>query len=109
MQEINASEVFKKLENNQPIILLDVRTPEEYQRAHLSGSVLLPINNLSPDTLKQINLGEDKKTDEIIIYCLSGPRSYEACVMMQQMGYTNVKYIPNGLMGWRSQGYGFLE
>ena len=107
--EIYPSDVVKKIENGEPVILLDVRTPEEYEEVHLKNALLLPVQELSQGTLAKIGLGEDAKDTEIIIYCRSGARSKTAYDIMKSLGYTNIKSVAGGMIHWEEDNYPLTE
>ena len=107
--EIYPSDVVKKIQNNEPIVLLDVRTPEEYEEIHLKNALLLPVQELSQESLARIGLGEDAKNKEIIIYCRSGARSKTAYDIMKSLGYTNIKSVAGGMIHWEEDNYPFTE
>jgi rhodanese-related sulfurtransferase len=69
-------------------ILLDVRTPEEYQAAHLPGSTSLPLNRL-PSHIK--SLATPSAT--LLLYCSSGARSRTAAQILRQMGYRHIYIV----------------
>lgn len=85
----------------QDILILDVRTPEEYARGHIAMSKLLPFDKLPG----QIEALVPDKHARLYIYCFSGSRSYIAVGQLIGMGYTNVFHLPGGLLAWRHQGY----
>lgn len=105
--EISPGEVANKVRSNEDIVLLDVRTPEEYEEVHLDGALLLPVQELSQQTLTSIGLGEDMKDKEIILYCRSGARSQTAYNVMTSLGYTNIKSIAGGIIHWQEDNYPF--
>lgn len=107
--EISPSDVVKKIQNNENIILLDVRTPEEYKQVHLENALLLPVQELSQQSLTAVGLGENAKDEEIIIYCRSGARSKTAYDVMNSLGYTNIKSIAGGMTHWEEDKYPFTE
>jgi len=107
--EIRPGIVSNKIENGEDIILLDVRTVEEYEKVHLKNSVLLPVQELSAESLEKIGLGEDAKDKEIIIYCRSGVRSKTAYDIMNSLGYTNIKSMSGGMIHWKEDQYPFIE
>ncbi|MFV0411655.1 MAG: FAD-dependent oxidoreductase [Oscillospiraceae bacterium] len=67
---------------NPAAFLLDVRTEEEYGAGHIEGSVHIPL-----DSLRE-NLGKIPAGKEIYVHCQSGLRSYVACRILQQQGYS---------------------
>lgn len=107
--EIYPSDVVKKIAAGEDIILLDVRTPEEYSEVHLENALLLPVQELSQETLTEIGMGENTKGSEIIIYCRSGARSKTAYDIMAALGYTNIKSVAGGMIHWQEDQYPFIE
>jgi rhodanese-related sulfurtransferase len=107
--EIYPADVAQKIEDGEDIVLLDVRTAEEYAEVHLEGALLLPVQELSAQTLTDIGLGENMKDKEIIIYCRSGARSKTAYDIMTSLGYTNIKSSAGGMVHWEEDNYPFTE
>lgn len=107
--EIYPGDVADKIKNKEDIILLDVRTPEEYEEVHLENALLLPVQELSAKSLASIGLGEGAKDKEIIIYCRSGARSKTAYDIMKSLGYTNIKSVSGGMIHWEEDNYPFTE
>lgn len=107
--EIYPGDVVEKIKNNEDIILLDVRTPEEYAEVHLENALLLPVQELSQQSLNKIGLGENMKDKEIYIYCRSGSRSQTAYNIMESLGYTNIKSVAGGMIHWEEDEYPFTE
>ena len=107
--EIYPGDVADKMQNKEDVVLLDVRTLEEYEEVHLENALLLPVEELSQQTLAAIGLGSDKKDEEIIIYCRSGARSKIAYDVMKSLGYTNIKSSAGGMIHWQEDNYPFTE
>lgn len=107
--EIYPGDVVEKIKSNKETILLDVRTLEEYETIHLENALLLPVQELSQQTLNEIGLGEDAKDKEIILYCRSGNRSQTAYNIMESLGYTNIKSVGGGMIHWEEDNYPFTE
>lgn len=95
---ISAIDTKNRLEEDKNIVLLDVRTPEEYAEIRIPNSVLVPLDKIKNKIEKQI---ADKNT-EIIVYCHSGMRAATASKILQSMGYNNVKNL-GGIMYWPYQ------
>lgn len=83
------------LANNPGVLLLDVRTPEEYAAGHIPDSQLLPYDQLKTRTDE---LPADKTTP-IIVYCRSGNRSAVAAQTLAGLGYTEI-YDLGGIQDW---------
>lgn len=94
-RKITAEEAKARMDSGDEILVLDVRTQEEYDAGHIAGAVLLPnetIVDTMPDSLPDLNA-------EILIYCRSGNRSAQAAKKLAAMGYTNV-YDFGGILDW---------
>ena len=68
-------------------VLLDVRTPQEYDFKRIPDSRNIPL-----DELEKVAAIADKDTP-LFVYCFSGGRSHQAVKTLQRMGYTNAKNI----------------
>ncbi len=84
----------KELLNKNPrAILLDVRSPQEYNEYHLTGAICIPNYELQT---KIINIIDDKN-QIIIVYCQSGARSHKAANVLKKMGYNNLYELDGGI------------
>ena len=83
-------------------IILDVRSPQEYQEGHIDGAILIPEYELVKKAKEKLK----NKEENIVIYCQSGIRSKRAQKELQEMGYKNVYNLYNGLENyWDFQVY----
>ena len=71
--------------DNLNALIVDVRTPQEYQSSNIEGLINIEWQNISDVS----NLVKTKK-DKIILYCRSGNRSGKALKILEENGYTNV-------------------
>lgn len=94
-KQISPKEANKRFEAENDIILLDVRTIEEYQEKHIPGSTLIPVEVISDQIENKI---PDKSTT-IFVYCRSGNRSKTATYTLLDLGYTDV-YDLGGIISW---------
>lgn len=92
---ITAQEAKTRLDNEKDIILVDVRTEEEYQEEHIKDALLLPLDNISENAATVI---PDKEAI-YFVYCLSGGRSATASEQLLEMGYKNL-YDLGGISDW---------
>lgn len=99
-QHINAIK-FKELTSKAGVIILDVRTPQEFSRGHIKGSTLLDIADR--EFVNRINLVQKDKT--ILLYCLTGSRSYAAANYMHSIGFKSIYNLQQGIMDWNRQGF----
>jgi rhodanese-related sulfurtransferase len=98
---IAPEDVKKAIDAKEAYVLLDVRTPEEFKRNRIAGSVNVPVDKVDCDVQKAI----PDKSQKVFVYCLSGSRSVHAVDAMIKLGYTNVFDMPHGLLAWRVKGY----
>ena len=78
----------QEYKNAEGAVLLDVRSPQEYQEGHIPGSQNVPLQQLD----KVEDVTENKDT-VLYVYCRSGARSRQAVSLLKHTGYTNVHNI----------------
>lgn len=93
---INAEEAKKMMDENKDIIILDVRTEEEYQEGHIEGAILIPDNEVAEKSESKLN----DKSATILVYCRSGRRSANASRALNELGYINI-YDFGGINDWK--------
>lgn len=79
---VDVETVYKAINDNSDVVILDVRTLEEYNEEHIPNAINLPI-----DDIDTIDIEKDKT---IYVYCASGNRSKMATNKLIDMGYTDV-------------------
>lgn len=98
-KELTGEEALKTIKNINPIII-DVRTPEEYEAGHLINSSLLPVQILNENLDKL----EQYKNEPILLYCASGNRSTVASKILIDNGFTKVYNLRYGYGDWSRKG-----
>lgn len=97
---ISVAELKARLEAREPLILLDVRSPEEYtQDGHVAGSTLIPLPELAQ------RMGELDSQRPVVCICRSGNRSRTACEQLARAGFTNLANVEGGMRAWAAAGY----
>ena len=92
---ITKEQVEKMSQQNSFIKLIDVRTPEEYEKLHIPGAV-----NMSTETIAG-NSADFTANDTIVCVCTKGlERSQNAAETIASMGFTRVYYLEEGTIGW---------
>jgi rhodanese-related sulfurtransferase len=99
MQNITVEELKQRIDSGEKINLVDCREPHEYEEANLGGR-LVPLGKFQT---MQVDELEDLKEEEVIIHCRSGKRSMMACMMLDQMGFTNTKNVVGGILEWHEK------
>lgn len=79
---------IKEYHETKGAVLVDVRTPQEYQEGHIPDSKNIPLQELG-----RISTVAPEKNVPLFVYCRSGARSQRAMGELQHMGYTSVKNI----------------
>ena len=86
--------------HNTNAVVLDVRTPEEYAKGHLPGSVLLDFK--APDFKEKVTKLDRNRT--YLVHCAVGGRSAQACDQMNQAGFIKVLNLEGGIKAWEAAG-----
>lgn len=89
---VNYIQMNDMIRDNSKIILLDVRSVQEYNEGHLNGAINIPLSELKINAIKMLN-----KNDIIIAYCQMGKRSKKAINVLKLLGYNNVYTLEGGL------------
>jgi rhodanese-related sulfurtransferase len=82
------------------LVVLDVRTPEEFDEAHIDGAVL--VDFYDPDFAEQ--LAELDPDVPYLLYCRSGNRSGQTTAIMEQLGFIDVADVDGGILAWGEAG-----
>uniref|UniRef100_A0A7C5V6L2 Pyridine nucleotide-disulfide oxidoreductase n=1 Tax=Caldicellulosiruptor owensensis TaxID=55205 RepID=A0A7C5V6L2_9FIRM len=93
VKNILPDRVFELIDNPDYIVL-DVRTPEEYEFGHIKGAVNIPVDEL------RNRLSELPKDKKIIVYCGVGFRSYHGCLILKANGFDCLN-MSGGWTSWR--------
>ena len=101
--EIEATELHERIERGDKLVILDTRTPEEYQRFCIPGGRSVPGGELA---LRITDITNDLDEDTtVIVNCAGRTRSVIGTRVLQRMGMTNVYGLKNGTSGWVLAGY----
>lgn len=98
---VNVEEAKKMIDKNAKIVVLDVRTPGEWNGGHLKNAKHADIQ--SSDFEQKI--ASIDKNATVVVYCATGGRSSRAAGMMAQKGYKNVINMAGGITAWNAAGY----
>ncbi len=96
MQNISVEEVKERLANGEKLHLIDVRESHERDAFNIGG-MHCPIGTIKA---MQIDELEDWKDKEVICYCHGGIRSASAALILETLGFTNVKNLTGGMLAW---------
>lgn len=98
---------FQQHKIQKPVILIDVRTPEEYAEDHIGKSLLVPIAEIENKSgvqriqaIAKANTKPNRPQPTIVLYCTRGPRSIKAYKLLQKTGL-NFVVLKGGITAWR--------
>ena len=94
--DITVADLKELLESGQPVNLIDVRNPDEYEEDNLGGT-LIPLGDL-PDSIEEL---EALKGQDIYLQCRSGARSQRAKDYLISEGFDKVHNVIGGIMAYR--------
>lgn len=95
---LNAEQFEAKLKSLQNVILIDVRTPEEFAEGHIPGAQLI---NIYDRDFEQ-KLATLPKNKTVMVYCRSGNRSMQAVPALQKAGFKEIFELYGGINAWYS-------
>lgn len=99
MQTITPEEVKERMAKGEALNLVDVREPNENAEFNIGGQ-LVPLGNIRN---MQVDELENLKDQEVIVYCRSGNRSGQAALILETMGFQNVKNLTGGMLAWEEK------
>ena len=94
-RQVSMQEAINMMNTQTGYIILDVRTQEEFETAHIPGAVCVPNESIGTTPPAQL----PDKSQLILVYCRSGNRSKQASEKLAKMGYTNVVEF-GGIRDW---------
>jgi len=93
---LSALEFSKKIQSADSVVIIDVRTPHEFNEGHIPKSLLIDIYSPTFPT----KISELDKSKDYYIYCRSGSRSLHAGTYMLSQGFTSVQHLEDGIISW---------
>ncbi|MEN9599650.1 MAG: hypothetical protein RL596_1969 [Bacteroidota bacterium] len=99
MNTITVEELKAKIDAGEQINLVDVREPHEHTEFNIGG-ILLPLGNVQT---MQIDTIEDMRDEPVYVYCRSGNRSGQACMMLDTFGFKETINVVGGMLAWKEK------
>ena len=94
-RQVSQEEAARLMAENPDCVILDVRTREEYEEAHIPGAICVPNETIGEEDVPELS----DKAQLILVYCRSGRRSKEASQKLFDLGYTNIVEF-GGIQTW---------
>jgi len=100
IMEIDAPEFAQWVNDaTQELRVIDVRQMQEIAMGTVPKAEALPLHTL-PAKVHELS-----REEKLVIVCRSGARSAQACMFLQQQGFSNVYNLRGGIMGWVQSGF----
>jgi rhodanese-related sulfurtransferase len=96
-----ARETIGKRSGDPRFVVLDVRTPKEFQAERIEGAVM--VDYLSPAFRDEMAKLDREKT--YLVYCRTGNRTKGALKVMRELGFRNVLHLADGITKWKEAGF----
>ena len=97
-RQVSPEEAAAMMEEESDYIILDVRTQEEYETAHIPGAICIPNETIGTEDIPEL----PDKEQLILVYCRSGNRSKQASEKLAKQGYTNIVEF-GGINSWTGE------
>ncbi len=105
IREIDSKALMEMMGPKKSFVLIDCREQEEWDEAHIEKALFMPLSTFKNEVQKAESGQSFHKDSEVIIYCRSGKRSMMACEYLQDLGYTNLTNVTDGILGWIAAGF----
>ncbi len=99
--DVGAGEASKLVSEKSDLVILDVRTPQEFAEGHLAGAVNIDFN--SEDFASRI--GELDPAKPYLVHCLSGGRSGKSLEVFEGLKFAELYHLNTGYRGWTEAGH----
>ena len=98
-RELMSNEFENEIKKNPNAVVIDVRTPSEYQAGHIPNALNIDISSTEfPDKINALD-----RTKDYYVYCRSGGRSSTACQYMVSLGFRSVNNLYGGILSYEGE------
>ncbi len=97
--DVSVEQAWELIQEKPTLVILDVRTDEEFRDGHIGGAINIPVGELEG------RLGELDRDDEMLVYCRTGNRSSTAVGILEENDFTKIYHMNKGIVAWTSAGY----
>jgi phage shock protein E len=98
---VSGEQLSRRIEQgNANLVILDVRTPEEFAAGHVPGARNIPHDQL-PERIAEL---ADAKNRDVIVYCRSGKRAAIAQNTLEAHGFKRIVHLEGDMLKWQEEG-----
>lgn len=98
---LSPAALLERINGQNDLLVLDVRTPGEYNSGHIAGAVNIPHTRLG-DCVDELQSHRDK---DVVVLCERGPRARMAQQILMKAGFLHVYHLEGDMAGWRRNGH----
>ena len=88
--------------NEDRIVLIDVRTPQEFALERINGALLAPMQSFQPSHMP------DQSKKQIVFHCGSGVRSARVAKLCLAAGEDRIAHMAGGFAAWKEDGQAYI-
>lgn len=82
------------------LVIVDVRTPEEFMQGHVPNAINIPLS----DIIKNTSVLASSKEKQLVLYCRSGRRAGKAADILSKSGFDNIQHLEGDMNAWIEAG-----
>jgi phage shock protein E len=97
MPSITPADLLLRLGGPDAPVVLDVRTPDEYEAGHVPGAINVPVTEIGTRAAAIPSKGRE----EIVVYCGHGPRAWLAAAWLRWLGFRRIVYLSGHWAAWK--------
>ncbi|HBF4442065.1 TPA: rhodanese-like domain-containing protein [Clostridioides difficile] len=97
-KNINKNQLKEMMKNEKDILLLDVRTKDEFRECKIENAINISLQEL----INNIDEIYDYKDKKVVVYCRSGHRSVTACNLLAEEGFEHLYNLNSGIIDYMS-------
>jgi len=97
---VSQQELRRQMQGERNVLLIDVRTPEEFNMGHVPGATNIPYTELA----KRLSEVRPHPDNGVVLYCESGRRAGIAEGILREAGLDNIRHLAGDMAAWRKSG-----
>jgi rhodanese-related sulfurtransferase len=105
VNNLSAQQAAQLIRTTKDLVVLDVRTPAEFQSGHVTNAV--NVDYKAPDFEQQLTRLD--KTKPYLVHCAVGGRSTKTLPLLQKLGFKNIHHLDGGLQAWQQAGLPLIK
>jgi phage shock protein E len=95
----------KNLQDKNKCIIIDLRRNEERAEKHIPGTLHIPSEDITPESLASLGINRSAHEKLIIVHCNRGGRAKRVRNQMEEWGFIKVKNLEGGIVAWQEEGF----